>query len=133
MDAGKRIKARRKQLHISAESLASMIGMSPTTIYRYENGYIEKVDSTKLEAIATALQTTPAVLMGWEHVEDANDASENVPQPPTPQGSSEWRAISKGFERMEKQKYAEFMAYFNMLRATKPEFFDVEGNDDYDA
>lgn len=47
-----------------------MLGVSPATIYRYENGDIEKVPGDRLSPIATALQTTPAYLMGWEDVED---------------------------------------------------------------
>ena len=66
MSVGSNIKRLRKQLGMSAETLAAIIGVSPTTIYRYENGDIEKVDSTKLEHIAEALRTTPAVLMGWD-------------------------------------------------------------------
>ena len=48
-----------------------------------------------------------------------------------PSRSKEWKALSEGFERMEQQRYDEFMAIFNMLKATKPEYFN-EGNDDDD-
>ena len=132
MDTGKRIKARRKQLHISAESLASMIGVAPTTVYRYESGDIEKVGSTVLEAIAKALRTTPAFLMGWESDGDVEKPNEPEQSPATPPRSKEWKLLSEGFERMEQQRYDEFMALFNMLRVTKPEFFN-EGTDDNDT
>lgn len=65
MSVGKNIKARRKQLGMNAETLAEMLGVSPSTIYRYESGEIEKVDSAKLIPIAEALRTTPGYLMGW--------------------------------------------------------------------
>ena len=42
-DTGKRIKIRRKELGISADKLAEAIGCSRTTVFRYENGDIEKV------------------------------------------------------------------------------------------
>ena len=66
MDIGKRIKERREELGISADRLAAVIGKSRATVYRYENGDIEKMPVTVLEPIAKALNTTPAALMGWE-------------------------------------------------------------------
>lgn len=66
MTTGQRIKARRKELGISAEKLAEKLDISPATIYRYENGDIEKVPGERLAPIAEALSTTPAFLMGWE-------------------------------------------------------------------
>lgn len=65
MTTGQRIKDRRKAIGISAERLAEMLGVSPATIYRYENGDIEKVPGDRLGPIAYALRTTPAYLMGW--------------------------------------------------------------------
>lgn len=65
MNVGQRIKQRRKQLNMSAEELAAKIGRSPATMYRYEKGEIDKMDSSILLPIADALLTTPAYLMGW--------------------------------------------------------------------
>lgn len=65
MNIGQRIKARREELGISAEDLGQKIGKAKTTIYRYELGLIEKMPTSVLEAIAAALQTSPAYLMGW--------------------------------------------------------------------
>ena len=68
MTVGERIKARRKELGISADDLALVLGISRSTMFRYEKGDIEKVPGDTLEPIARALHTTPAYLMGW--VED---------------------------------------------------------------
>ena len=65
MDVGNRIKQRREQLGMSAETLGEKIGKAKTTVYRYESGFIENMPSTILEPIAAALHTTPAYLMGW--------------------------------------------------------------------
>ena len=62
---GQRMKARRKEIGLSAERVAEILGVSPATIYRYEKGDIEKVPGDLLAPIAKALQTTPAFLMGW--------------------------------------------------------------------
>lgn len=64
-DIGKRIKTRRIELELSAEELSELVGLSPATIYRYENGDIRKVNTTKLQAFARALKTSEAYLMGW--------------------------------------------------------------------
>ena len=64
-DIGKRIKARRIEHELSAEELSELVGLSPATIYRYENGDIRKVNTTKLQAFARALKTSEAYLMGW--------------------------------------------------------------------
>ena len=66
MTVGERIKARRKELDINADTLANVLGVSRSTVFRYENGDIEKFPTAILEPIARALHTSPAYLMGWE-------------------------------------------------------------------
>lgn len=63
---GMRIKERRKELGLSAEKLAEILGRSTATIYRYENGAIEKVPADLLDSLSSALLTTPGALMDWE-------------------------------------------------------------------
>lgn len=71
MNTGSRMKERRKALHISAETIADKLGVSPATIYRYEKGDIEKVPTTILEPLSRILQTTPEYLMGWSDRHEA--------------------------------------------------------------
>lgn len=66
MTVSKRIRERRKELGLSAEDVAQLIGVSPSTVYRYESSEIENMGIDKLEPIAKALRTTSAYLMGWE-------------------------------------------------------------------
>lgn len=79
MTTGERIKARRREQGISAETLAERCGVSPATIYRYENGDIERVGIDKLPPIAEALHTTPAHLLGWE--DEPSGVANVVPMP----------------------------------------------------
>lgn len=65
MTLGERIRNRRKELHMSADELASKLGKNRATIYRYENGEIENMPIDILEPIAEALLTTPDALFGW--------------------------------------------------------------------
>lgn len=84
MTTGQRMRARRKELGLSAEKVAELLHLSPATIYRYENGDIEKVPGDFLGPIAQALSTTPAYLMGWETVESSRPLPSNVlPLPKT--------------------------------------------------
>ena len=65
MSTADNIRLRREQLGISVAELAQKLGVAKTTIYRYEKGEIENVNSEKLIPLAEALKTTPAALMGW--------------------------------------------------------------------
>ena len=76
-DIGKRIRNRRVELEYSAEDLAAMVGLSPATIYRYENGGIKKVSTNKVNPIAVALKTSAAYLMGWTDDPSESMSSEN--------------------------------------------------------
>ena len=58
MTTGERIKLRRKELGLSADKLAEAIGVSRSTMFRYENGYIEKLPINNLVPLARALNTT---------------------------------------------------------------------------
>ena len=70
MQIGERIKQRRKELRMSADKLAEMLGKDRSTVYRYEKGDIENLPLDILEPIAAALRTTPQYLMGWENEEN---------------------------------------------------------------
>lgn len=65
MNIGEKIKLRRKELKISADDLADAVGVSRSTIFRYEKGDIEKVGPEVLKKIADKLKVSPADLMGW--------------------------------------------------------------------
>lgn len=65
-DIVKRIKTRRLELEYSFQDLANKTNMSKSTLQRYETGAIKNLPLDKLEVLASALQTTPAYLMGWE-------------------------------------------------------------------
>ncbi len=67
MEIYERIKLRRKEIGLSAETVADRLGVSPATIYRYENNDIKKFPTDILEPLAKVLHTTPAYLLGIEN------------------------------------------------------------------
>ena len=52
---------------MSLEQLAELIGTSRQTVHRYENGVITNIPHDKIEALARALDISPASLMGWDN------------------------------------------------------------------
>ena len=74
MTTGQRMKARRKELGLSAETVAEKLDISPATVYRYEKGDIDKIPGDILQPLASILHTTPAYLMGWEDAPAAGPA-----------------------------------------------------------
>ena len=75
---GQRIKTTSKELRITADDLAKKLGKDRSTIYRYEKGDIENLPLDILEPIASALETTPAYLMGWQEIEKKADTITDV-------------------------------------------------------
>ena len=122
----------RFERHMTQEEFAELLGTTKQNISRYESGAVSpKITTAK--AIADKLGISLSELNGDAVSGDSSSKLHDIGQQLTaPSRSKEWRAISEGFERMEKQKYDEFMAIFNMLKATKPEYFN-EGNDDDDT
>ena len=66
MTKGQRIKKRREELNIKQIELAEAVKISKQTLYKYENDIITNIPSDAVEAIASALKTTPDYIMGWD-------------------------------------------------------------------
>ena len=67
-----RIRLRRKELKMSQEELASLVGYTDRSIIsRIEKGLIDLTES-KIMAIAKALNITPEILVGWEDKKEEN-------------------------------------------------------------
>ena len=71
---GKRIETLRKSKKISQEDLAEKVGVSRTTIYKWESG-TAKPNFAKLQALACALETTVSFLAGETPFEDTEEES----------------------------------------------------------
>lgn len=79
MTTAERIKLRRKELGLRAEDVAEKIGVSRSTMFRYENGGIEKLPINNLAEIARVLSTSVEYLMGWDSAEDILAGNEKEP------------------------------------------------------
>lgn len=66
MSIPERIKRRREELHLTIQEVADKVGVSKSTISRYETEEIMNMKLNRLEPLARVLQCTPEFLMGWE-------------------------------------------------------------------
>lgn len=94
MTTAERMKLRRKELGLKAEDIAEKIGVSRSTMFRYENGDIEKLPINHLVPIAKALHTSVDFLMGW------TDEKEPIPV----EGDGQSQEFSELFERLDNEQ-----------------------------
>lgn len=120
MNVGERIKQRRKDLKMSADELATSVGVSRSTIFRYEKGDIEKVGPDVLKKIADKLIVSPADLMGWD---DTPVQELKIPTSPLVQKITE-KAVKLTAPR--KQKVLDFTE--NQLREQSNKVISLEEN-----
>ena len=120
MNVGERIKQRRKDMKMSADELATSVGVLRSTIFRYEKGDIEKVGPDVLKKIADKLNVSPADLMGWD---DTPVQELKIPTSPLVQKITE-KAVKLTAPR--KQKVLDFTE--NQLREQSNKVISLEEN-----
>lgn len=64
---GNRLYQRRKELGLTLEEVGNVVGVSKSTVRKWETGYIENMKRDKIALLAKALQTTPLFIMGIEN------------------------------------------------------------------
>jgi transcriptional regulator with XRE-family HTH domain len=71
MTIGERIKAKRKEKKLSVDYVAKELGVSVSTVYRYEDSTIEKIPVKVFNKLCQIFETSASELMG-------NDNGNNV-------------------------------------------------------
>ena len=72
-----RIRAKRKEKHLTQEELAMLLGISYMTIRRWEGSKCTP-NTAKLKRLAEILETSPAFLLGDTNVESKDNAEEKI-------------------------------------------------------
>lgn len=72
------IKNRRKELNLTYEDIAIIVGVGKSTVRKWETGMIENMKRDKIVLLAKALQVTPTYLMGWEDEKNNTINTENI-------------------------------------------------------
>lgn len=70
MDLGKKIKDRRQELDLTLEELGDLVGVSKSTVMKWETGYIENMKRDKIALLAKALKVSPLWVMGLDDESD---------------------------------------------------------------
>ena len=104
---GQRIKDRRLELAMTLQEVASDVGVTKSTILRYERGQIETIKLPVIEAIARALRVTPEYLLGKTAEVGKPSLDEQL--------DGVEIALRDGAKRLTKQKKEALLSYLRFL------------------
>jgi repressor LexA len=65
-DIGEKIKALRKRCNLTLEAVGKQVGVSKSTVRKWETGQIANIRLDKIVPLAKALGVTPQYLAGWD-------------------------------------------------------------------
>lgn len=77
MEISKLISDRRKELGLTLEEVGKIVGVSKSTVKKWEDGYISNMKRDKIALLAKALKLNPVVLITGEETSD-EDTSTNI-------------------------------------------------------
>lgn len=66
MEMGEKIYKLRKEKGLTLEELGNLVGVGKSTVRKWEKGMISNMKRDKISKLASALNVSPAYLMGWE-------------------------------------------------------------------
>ena len=83
MEMNEKIYMLRKRHNMTLEEVGNAVGVSKSTVRKWESGEIANMRRDKIATLARALHTTPAYLMGWtdDQDQDLPAASNIIPMP----------------------------------------------------
>lgn len=68
MNLGDKIKKRRLDLNLTLEEVGNIVGVSKSTVMKWETGFIENMKRDKIVLLAKALRVSPLWIMGMDEV-----------------------------------------------------------------
>ena len=97
-----RIKTLRQEKGLTLEQVAEVVGVGRSTVRKWETGMIANMRRDKIAALAKALGTTPAYLMGWKE-----EGAEKGLSPSEPELTEGEQLMLKLFRQIPKDRQAE--------------------------
>jgi repressor LexA len=79
MDLGNKIKNRRQELGLTLEEVGKIVGVSKSTVMKWETGYIENMRRDKIALLAKALKVSPLWIMGIDEPDILTYKTKKVP------------------------------------------------------
>lgn len=80
MEIGKILKQRRLELKLTLEDVGNAVGVGKSTVKKWEDGYIANMKRDKIASLASILQISPSVIMGWND-ENGTFVNNIIPMP----------------------------------------------------
>lgn len=121
MDLGEKIKNRRIDLDLTLEEVGNIVGVTKSTVMKWETGSIENMRRDKIALLSKALKVSPLWIMG---VEDKNITSGTISVPLLGQ-------IAAGVPILAEENIED---YFNIDTKVKADFaLKIKGNSMMDA
>ena len=103
-ELGKKIRELRISKGLSQEELGKKIGVKKAAVHKYESGLVVNLKRDTIDKLASALDTTPAYLMGW----DNSDDTENKDIPVA-------LSIPKGYDMLTDEERAQIDSLIEMF------------------
>lgn len=109
MNMHEKIKRLRKQHNLTLEQVGNIVGVSKSTVRKWENGDIANMRRDKIASLAKALHTTPAYLMGWEEK-----------TPDDPKADERKAELLEVFNSLPKETQDKFLNILRYLQGEQP-------------
>lgn len=126
-EIGKKIKYARELQNATLQDVADKIGVTKSTVQRYESGKIEKIKIPVLEAIAKALSVNPAWVVG-------KSEEMELPARPIPKILIYYNSLNQ-IGKNEAAKRVEELTHINKYVVSFPDHLapNAAHSDDYNA
>ena len=79
MCINKRLEIRRKELNLTLEQVGNLVGVSKSTVLKWETGFIENMKRDKIQLLANALRVSPLWIMGLEEEDSKHIIEKGLP------------------------------------------------------
>ena len=114
----RKIKELRQAKGLTLEQVATVVGVGKSTVRKWETGMIANMKRDKIAALAKALGTTPAYLMGWP---EDNKKVENTPpeEPVLSEGEKMWLDLYRRVSDDTRVTLTKMMCSFEKLPADR--------------
>lgn len=113
---GELIKALRKKRGMTLEEVGNIVGVSKSTVRKWETGDIANIRRDKIAALAKALGTTPQRLMGWEEEDPREDLSEYLEML---HKNPQYRSLLDSTAKLDKEALDNLVKFIKTLTPTE--------------
>ena len=111
------LKERRKQLKMTLEEVAEIVGVGRSTVRKWENGDIENIGRSNIVKLAKALRVTPYYIMGIEE-EDAGIITPTINIPVV-------NSVSAGMPTYNETDVIDYISVMNTSIKNDKEYFGL--------